>query len=413
MIGNMISSRPDELTRIRALLQQKNDKLEDLRSSLAKAVSENARLNQLAGNQSKQLQILLSEKSETQQRFESTTALARKLDLKLQMTTARLDTASANEGLPDRLREAEDRLHLFRKKIEKQSELLQNLSEENAVLTRAISLQCRDAGDSVDLVKENAELSVQIDRMHKEMKHLTRDRSETVRLRDDNLALTSKLDRQAAKCEVLESQVALITQLRAELAGSERRTVLAEAKQKALKDDNMRLAENIKELRAAIDIQESTLLSVSHQADNTRHAISDERAKREILENEFREIKASRSGAAAGELRAKDQLREVLQNVNAQDELISRLQDEVRTLMSGSARDRGAKSALQDELKRQRDVIGGLEAESTYHTEELMDLRAMHHRTLRELEVKDRQIEKLRNLIGAETLAKARRLADN
>ena len=409
----MIHPKTDEGIRLRALLQEKNDKLEDLRKSLKQTLLENGRLSQQVASQAKQLNILFNDKTESQQRFDATSILAKKLDLKLQMATSRLDTANANEGLPDKLRDAQERLALAKKKLEKQSELLHQVTEENAVLTRAIALHCRDADDAVDVVKENALLSIQVDRMQKDIERLSRDRGESLKLIDELEASRTKFDRESAKCEFLESQLQLIPQLKADLSEAAQRAFILEAKEKALKDDNVRLSETIKHLRQAIDTQEESLISVSHQVENSRHSLTEEKSKRSSLERELAELKNLRTESLVAETRAKDQLKAVLENYNTQEELVSRLQDEIKSLMHSSLREKTSRSTLQDELGRQRQIIADLEARSSYHSEELLDLRAQHHRTQREVDIKERQVEKLRSLIGADTLAKAKRLADN
>ena len=409
----MLSSKPDEITRLRSLLQEKNDKLEDLRTSLKQSLLENGRLSIQVSNQAKQLQILSSEKTESQVRFESTNLLAKKLDLKLQMASARLETASANAGLPEKLRDAEDRLSLARKKIEKQADVLQSLSQENAVLTRAIALHCRDADDAVDVVKDNASLSIQMDRMQKDLENLNKERAEVVRLSAEVDRLQDKLEREEAKSEAMTLQLKEQSRLKSELVSLERNAVSTEAKQNALKEDNIRLSESVRDLRRTIESQEALLLNVSHQLEEARSLLSLERSKRESIDKELSEARASKAVGQSAELKLKEQLEIALDNIHSQEELISRLKDEVLALTGSSTKDRGLRSNLQEELRRQRQVISDLEAQSRQHTEELLDLRAMHHQTQREVEVRDRQIQKLRSLLGQETLAKAKRLADN
>jgi hypothetical protein len=272
--------------RLHDILTEKTDKLDELRNSLRVLLHEKSKLSQIVATQSKQIRILSDEKQITQQRLNETSNLAKRLDIKLNITNSRLDTSTSNENLSEKYRDVRDRLELAKLKMSKQAEALHGLSRENAVLNRAISLHCQDADESVDSLRENACLSLQVEELRDELDQLGRDRSEKLELQKEVERLSRVLDRESAKSEFLESQVKLVTQLKQTLVEEKNGSFLAKAKECALVADNARLSDSIKQLRQVISTHESSLLAVGHQVETSQSSYSEEKRVRESLERE-------------------------------------------------------------------------------------------------------------------------------
>ena len=395
------------------MLRLKDDKLIELRKALATYKLEADKLRLDNTGKDRQIKALSVERNISRSALIDTAATAKKLESKLQLTSSLIEELQSTKSSEIHEKDLKEKCFLLTRRNEKQHEELTNLVKENAILNRALNLHAADMRTSARSIKDDAQLSIEIERLQAELDRAAQEKTEVIKLRDQISILEDNLDRQSRMLDISEKRVAELGKFESLFHEQETQNFLMESRMNAANDEMRKLSSSSREMRRALDQQEFAVLSSSQQLESSTMIITEEKNRRELLKDKIEELQKSK---AAAEIRANQLEKEVENqriNLCAQKEIISRLEDQIQLNKQVVLEWKKKANDLQDQLRSLRSQsaafelkIGSLDSALNKSDLDKKDL-------MRFVESKNREISTYKSLLSADTVVKAKRLINS